>query len=205
MTEQTKVAVIHYSSTGNVHALATAVVEGALKAGADVRLLKVRELAPAEAIAANPLWEAHAEATKDMPQATLDDLEWADAVVFGTPTRFGQMASQLKQFIDTTGGLWFQGKLANKVYAGFTSTGTGGGSETTIVGLNNIFTHWGGIITPPGYTDEVVFQHGNPYGVAHVDGGGTVPAGEVQLAGARHIGSRVTQVATWLKKGQADA
>ncbi|MEU6707774.1 NAD(P)H:quinone oxidoreductase [Streptomyces wuyuanensis] len=205
MPHQAKVAVIHYSATGHVHALAEAVAEGAGKTGAEVRLRKVAELAPETAVAANPAWAAHARATRDLAVAGLDDLEWADAVVLGTATRFGQMASQLKQFVDTTGGLWFQGRLADKVYAGFTSTGTGGGSETTIVGLNNIFTHWGGIIAPPGYTDAVVFAHGNPYGVAHMDGGGENPVGEVQLAGARHLGERVAQVAGWVVAGRAAA
>ncbi|MEW9527838.1 NAD(P)H:quinone oxidoreductase [Microbispora sp. NPDC049125] len=205
MTVQTKVAVVYYSATGHVHALAEAVRDGAEKAGAEVRLRRVAELAPAEVVASKPEWAAHAEATRDVPLASLDDLVWADAVVLGTPTRFGQMASQLKQFIDTAGGLWAQGKLADKVYAAFTSTGTGGGSETTIVGLNNIFTHWSGIIVPPGYSDPIVFQHGNPYGVSHTDGNGAYPVGDTKLAGAAHIGSRVTEVATLLKRGRAAA
>ena len=115
------VAVIYYSSTGTNHAMAEAVAEGARGAGADVRVRLVPETAPEAAIDGNPGWRAFVDRMKDAPRATLADLEWADAVVFGTPTRYGNMAAQLKAFLDTTGGLWFHGKLADKIYAGFTS------------------------------------------------------------------------------------
>src|SRR5690242_1540101 len=115
------VAVIYYSSTGNVHALARAVAAGAEEAGAEVRLCRVAELAPAEAIDANPAWRAHTDATAAMPLATHDDLRWADGVAFGTPTRFGNVSAQLKQFLDTTGPLWARGELADKIVTGFTS------------------------------------------------------------------------------------
>ena len=98
-----KVAVVYYSSTGTIHQLAENVALGAREAGAEVRLLRVPELAPAEAIAANPAWGAHVAATQDVPVATADDILWADAVIFGSPTRFGNVASQLKQFLDTLG------------------------------------------------------------------------------------------------------
>jgi len=93
-------AVIYYSATGNVYALAQAVVTGTEKAGAETRLRKVRELAPDEAVAANAGWQAHALEAQDVDEATLADLEWADAIIFGTPTRYGNVAAQLKQFID---------------------------------------------------------------------------------------------------------
>src|SRR5690242_4583314 len=96
-------AVIYYSATGNVYALARAVHAGTQQAGATTRLRKVRELAPDEAVAANEGWRAHALETQDVAEAHLDDLEWADVVLFGTPTRFGNVAAQLKQFMDTTG------------------------------------------------------------------------------------------------------
>jgi NAD(P)H dehydrogenase (quinone) len=99
-----RVAIIYYSSTGHVHRLAQAVAEGAARAGADARLRRVAELAPAAAIDANPAWAAHARATRGIPEATHDDLRWADGFAFGTPARFGTPAAQLKQFIDTTGG-----------------------------------------------------------------------------------------------------
>lgn len=119
-----KVAIIHYSSTGSVHTLAESVVEGARQSGAEVRLVKARELPPDEAVASNPTWQAHAEATRDVSEAQPDDTFWADAIIFGTPTRYGNVSAQLKLFIDSLGPLWAEGKLADKVYSGFTSTAT---------------------------------------------------------------------------------
>ncbi len=128
-------AVIYYSATGNVYALARAVITGAEKAGAETRLRKVRELAPEEAVASNEGWQSHTLETQDIEEASLADLEWADAVLFGTPTRFGNVAAQVKQFMDTTGPLWAAGKLANKVYGGFVSTATAhGGQESNSPG-----------------------------------------------------------------------
>jgi len=194
-----RVAVIYYSSTGSVHALAEAVREGAEKAGAQVRVRRVAELAPPEAVAANPAWAAHAAATADVPIASHDDLVWADAVVLGTPTRFGLPAAQLKQFLDTTGGLWAKGLLADKAYAAITSTGTQhGGQESTLLALANTFYHWGGFLVPPGYTDPIQFEAGNPYGAAHVDGNGTVRPGRVELEAAAYLGRRLATVAARL-------
>ena len=205
MPDQVKVAVIYYSATGSVHKLAQAVSEGAEKAGAEVRVRKVAELAPEEAIASNQGWAAHRAETQDDPEASLDDLDWADAVVFGSPTRYGNVTAQLKQFIDTTGPLWGQGKLANKAYAGFTSIGTAhGGHEATLLALSNTFYHWGGIIVPPGYTDPVQFQAGNPYGASHTSNNGATPPGEVDLAAAAYLGRRVAEVATALTRGFAE-
>ncbi|NUW37844.1 NAD(P)H:quinone oxidoreductase [Nonomuraea sp. SMC257] len=200
--ETVNVAVIYYSSTGTVHALAQAVAEGAEKAGAHVRLRKVAETAPPEAIGSRPEWGRHLQDTADVAEATLDDLAWADAVLFGTPTRFGNPASQLRAFIDTTGALWFQGQLADKVYSAFTASNTAhGGQESTILALSNTFYHWGGIIVPPGYTDPVQFQTGNPYGTSHVVGDGA--PSEVTLEAARHQGRRVVEAAAALKAGRA--
>ena len=113
------VSVIYYSATGSVHALAVQAVEAAEKAGAEVRLRKVQELAPKEAVESNEGWSKHALETQDVPVATADDVTWADAVVFGTPTRYGNVAAQLKQFFDTLGPQWSNGELADKVYTGF--------------------------------------------------------------------------------------
>jgi NAD(P)H dehydrogenase (quinone) len=201
MDQAVKVAVIYYSATGNVHRMAEAVAEGAEKAGAEVRVRKVAELAPEEVIASRPEWQEHRERTRDIPEATTDDLDWADAVIFGTPTRYGNPASQLKQFIDITGPMWQQGKLADKVYSAFVSAGTNhGGLESTLLALNNTFYHWGGIIVPPGYTDPVQFQLGNPYGASHVAGSGA--PGEVELNAARYQGRRVATIAAALKAGR---
>ena len=195
-------AIIYYSSTGTVHALARAAAEGAEKAGADVRLRKVAELAPPEAISAKPDWAQHLRDTAGIPEASLDDLEWADVVLFGAPTRFGNPASQLRAFIDTTGPLWARGGLAGKVYSAFTASSTAhGGQETTLLALGNTFYHWGGIIVPPGYADPVQFQSGNPYGASHVTGDG--PPGEVALEAARYQARRAVETAAALKAGHA--
>ncbi|SHN47513.1 NAD(P)H:quinone oxidoreductase [Cryptosporangium aurantiacum] len=191
-------AIIYYSATGTVHTLARAVAEGAEKAGATVRLRKVAELAPAEAISTRPEWVQHLEDTADVPEATLDDLAWADVVLFGTPTRFGNVSYQLKAFLDTTGPLWFQGALAGKVYSAFTASNTAhGGQESTLLALGNVFYHWGGIIVPPGYTDPIQFRSGNPYGTSHVAGDG--PPTDVILHAARHQAQRAVDTATALK------
>lgn len=198
-----KVAVIYYSATGTTYALARAIEEGAKGAGAEVRVLKVRELAPEEAIKSNEGWVAHRLETQDVREATLDDLEWADALVFGTPTRYGLPTAQLKQFLDTTGPLWASGKLVNKVGSSFTSAATPhGGHETTITALNNTFYHWGAIIVGPGYADPIQFQAGNPYGVSFVSANGTLKPDETALASARFQGKRVAEVAARFTAGR---
>lgn len=116
-----KLAVIYYSSTGTNYQLAQWAKEGAEELGAEVRVLKVPELAPQAAIDSNPAWKAHHDATQNIPEVSLADLEWADAIIFSVPTRFGNMAAQMRQFLDTTGGLWFRGKLVNKVVSAMTS------------------------------------------------------------------------------------
>ncbi|MGL4609408.1 MAG: NAD(P)H:quinone oxidoreductase [Trueperaceae bacterium] len=190
-----KLAVIYYSATGTTHQLATAIAEGATKAGAEVRLHKVRELAPQEAINANPAWAKHQLETQEIPEATLDDLEWADAVILGTPTRHGLPAAQLKQFIDTTGPLWSRGALTNKIGSSFVSTGTlHGGHESTLLALNNTFYHWAAIIVPPGYADPVQFQAGNPYGSSFASNNGQFSPDAVALEAARFQGQRVAEI-----------
>src|SRR5262245_7520523 len=125
----TNVAVIYYSATGTVFELAKTAATAAEKAGAEVRLRKVRELAPEEAIAANQGWADHAEATQHVVEASLDDLEWADVIMLGAPTRYGLPAAQMKQFLDTTGPLWAQGRLINKIGTSFTATATRHGGQ----------------------------------------------------------------------------
>jgi NAD(P)H dehydrogenase (quinone) len=190
-----KVAVIYYSATGHVHEMARAVEEGAASAGAEVRRRHVAELAPEEAIAQNQAWAAHRDEVKDDALASLDDLEWCDAYILGSPTRFGNVSSQLKQFMDTAGGLWAQGKLADKVAAGFTSSQNAhGGQESTLLALYNTFHHWGAIVAAPGYTSERSFPAGgNPYGASCVN----APT-EAELDWARYVGERVAGIAARL-------
>jgi NAD(P)H dehydrogenase (quinone) len=192
------VTIIYYSSTGTNHKLAAAVVEGAKAAGAEVRRRIVAETAPDAAIDKNPKWRAFVDQTKDEPRASTEDVEWADVVVFGTPTRFGNVAAQLKAFMDTLGGLWFQGKTADKIYAGFTSAQNAhGGQESTLLALYNSFYHFGGLIITPGYTDPIVIEAGgNPYGPSVTAGGGDPT--DADLAHARYLGKRVTQMAARL-------
>ncbi len=196
-----KIAVIYYSSTGNVHALAEALADGASDAGAEVRLRKAAELAPDEAIDSNPAWRAHLEATADIPRATHDDLRWADAYAFGTPARFGNVSAQLKQFLDTTAPLWAAGELSNKPVTAFTSAiNRHGGNESTLLALYNSMHHWGAILVPPGYTDAAFSAAGgNPYGVAHPSGAGAPD--EAALHAARQQGQRLTRVADLLRPG----
>lgn len=193
------VAIIYYSATGTVHTLAKAIAEGVEKAGAEPRLRRVSELAPDAAIDTNPAWRAHVDATADVPVATHEDLIWADAYAFGSPTRFGNVASQLKQFIDGTGQLWFAGRLANKPSTAFASAANlQGGNESTLLALYNTMYHWGSIIVPPGYTDATVSAaYGNPYGIAHPSNAGAPT--EESLAAARHQGQRLAEITARLK------
>ncbi|WP_433334965.1 NAD(P)H:quinone oxidoreductase [Spirillospora sp. CA-294931] len=198
-----KIAVIYYSATGTVHALALALAEGAVSAGAEVRLRRVAELAPDSAIAQNPLWQRHADAAGSIAQATLDDLVWADAYAFGTPTRFGAPSAQLKQFIDQTGGLWREGRLADKPVTAFTSaTNRHGGSEATLLALGNVFYHWGALIVPPGFTDPAVAAAGgNPYGTSATGAPTTDGPAAPTLEAARYQGLRLAQITTRLLQG----
>lgn len=196
-----KVAVIYYSATGTNAAMAEAVGQGASEAGAETRVRLVRETVPAEVVAGNPAWKAFAEKSRDWPKAALDDLDWADGVIFGSPVRFGNIAAQLKSFIDGAGGLWEQGKLANKVYAGFTSAqNPHGGQESTLLALYNSVYHFGGIIVTPGYTDPLVFASGgNPYGPSVTTGGNGESPTLADLRHARYLGQRVTAMAGKLR------
>lgn len=201
----TNIAVIYYSSTGNTHKLAQAVADGAQRTGAEVRLRRVAELAPEDAIDANPAWRAHNDATRDIPTATLDDLVWADGVAFGSPTRYGLITAQLKQYIDSTGPLWGSGALVDLATSAFTGAQTQhGGHETTIASLFNVFVHWGAIIVPVGYTSDDVFVTGTPYGTTWVSGGGQ-PPDVTTLRVASHQGERLARIASLLapsRKGQ---
>ena len=204
MTDRVRVSVIYYSATGTVAELARTLSDEAEKAGAEVRLRKVAELAPDTAIDADPAWRANLEATNDIPVATPDDVVWADAVLFGTPTRFGNVAAQLKQFIDTLGGLWQQGKLQDKVYSGFMASATQhGGQESTLLALYNSIHHIGGIVVSPGYTDPAQFADGNPYGTSHVSGPGEYPVDDTARTAAAVQAKRVVTMTGALRDGLA--
>ncbi|SLN33370.1 NAD(P)H dehydrogenase (quinone) [Aquimixticola soesokkakensis] len=169
---QPKVAIIFYSTYGTNHAVALEAQRAAEAAGAEVRLLRVAETAPAEVVEGQDAWKAQAEKTSDIPAATPADMEWADAYFFAAPTRFGVVASQLRAFIDTLGGVWYTGALANKAVTASTSTGNmHGGMETTLQSLYTTFMHWGSIIVAPGFTDGSIAEAGgNPYGYSAIAG-----------------------------------
>lgn len=189
----TKIAVIYYSSTGTVHELASQIAAGAEAEGAEVRLRRVKELAPAEAIATNEGWQKHVdEVHPNVPEATNDDLTWADGIALGSPTRFGLPTAQLKQFLDQTGPLWGQGLLASKAATAFTSASTThGGHESTALAISNTFYHWGSIIVPLGYTSEAASGTGSPYGVTALTG----PLTDETIAAAKAQGARLAQIA----------
>ncbi|MGM1048798.1 NAD(P)H dehydrogenase (quinone) [Paenibacillus uliginis N3/975] len=197
-----KLAVIYYSSGGTNYQLAQWASEGAREAGADTKILKVPELAPPSIIEKNPDWKAHVDATAHIPEVSLHDVEWADAIIFSVPARFGNMPSQMKQFLDTTGGLWFQGKTANKVVSAMSSAqNPHGGQEATILSLYTSMYHWGAIVAAPGYSDPSVFAAGgNPYGTSvtvNKDGNMVEDVKEAVKFQAR----RTIEVAKWVKQG----
>ncbi|WP_069813161.1 NAD(P)H:quinone oxidoreductase [Streptomyces sp. TP-A0874] len=206
MSDSVNVAVIYYSSTGTNTVVAKEIADTAERAGAQVRLRRVTELAPQAAIDSNPRWAANAKATADIEVASPEDTVWADAIVFGTPTRYGNVTAQLKQFIDTLGGLWAEGRLADKVYSGFTSSATlHGGQESTLLALYTTIHHFGGIIVSPGYTDPSKFTDGNPYGTSHVDAQGEKPVDDTTLKAARVQAERVVRFTRALKSGLVTA
>ena len=206
--QDARITVVYYSSTGNIHRLAEAVVDGAADAGAEVRLRRVPELAPAEVVEANPAWRAHLDATTHIPVPTLDDLRWANGFAFGTPTRFGNVAAQLRQFLDTTSGPWQAGELADKPATGFTgSYEEHGGQESTLLSLYNTFFHWGSVVVPTGYVDYEVVNRagGNPYGVSQVEERAAADAdyAKAVLAAARYQGGRLAAFAGTLAAARA--
>ncbi|MFI2428376.1 NAD(P)H-dependent oxidoreductase [Streptomyces sp. NPDC018955] len=165
----TNVAVIYYSSTGSTHRLAVAAADAAAAEGAEVRLRRVSETAAT----GRPGSEEHAASVADIPEATPDDLQWADAILLGTPVHFGLAAPQLMQFINTSSALSIQGELLNKAVSAFASgSAEHGGQVTAILALHNAICHWGSVIVATGSADPVLYEknNGNPYGASTVAG-----------------------------------
>jgi NAD(P)H dehydrogenase (quinone) len=167
-----KLAIVYYSTYGTNHQMAEIAAEAARAAGAEVRVLRVAETAPKEVVEGQDAWKAQAERAADVPVATPEDMEWANAYLFSAPTRFGTVASQMRAFIDTLGGQWGSGALSNKAVSAMTSAQNAhGGQESTLLGFYTTFMHWGAVIVAPGYTDPVIFASGgNPYGYSHTAG-----------------------------------
>lgn len=193
-----KLAVIYYSTYGTNHKMAEIAAEAARAAGAEVKLLRIAETAPADVVNSQDAWKAAAENQSSVAVATPADMEWADAYIFSTPTRFGGAASQVRSFIDTLGGQWFTGKLANKAISAMTSAQNAhGGQESTILGLYTSFLHWGSVIVAPGYTDQALFATGgNPYGYSHTQG---AEFDDKAKASIGHQAKRVVEIAAKLK------
>jgi len=195
-----KVLVLYYSSYGHIETMAQAIAEGARGAGAEVDIKRVPELVP-EAVAR----ASHYKLDQAAPVARIEDLADYDAIVVGTGTRFGRMASQMANFLDQAGGLWARGALNGKVGAAFTSTATQhGGQETTLFSIITNLLHFGLVIVGLPYShqgqmriDEVV--GGAPYGATTIAGGdGSRQPSETELAGARHQGELVARTAAKL-------
>src|SRR5579863_3408676 len=193
----TKVLVLYYSSYGHIETMATAIAEGARSAGATVDIKRVPELVPAEVAKAS-----HFKLDQAAPIATVDDLANYDAIIFGTPTRYGNMAAQMKNFIDQTGGLWFQNKLVGKVASIFTSTATQhGGQETTIFTFIPPLLHLGMIYVGLPYSFAGQFGHeavkgASPYGASTIAGpDGSRQPSEIELEAARYQGAHVAKIA----------
>lgn len=203
--EKINVAIIYYSSTGANHQLAQWAEEAARRLGAETRLCRAQEIAPESAINSNPAWKKHLEQTRDVPVATTADLEWADVIVFSAPTRFGNLPAQMKQFLDSTGQLWAEGKLVNKVVTAMSSAmNTHGGQEATILHLYTTMFHWGAIVVAPGYTNKVLFSAGgNPYGTSTaVDEKGNMKDNVREAV--FHQARRAVTVGRWIRKGASN-
>ena len=194
------ILIAFYSRNGSTEKLAQAVSEGAQGAGAEVRLRRARDIVPTEVMKNVAGWAENAARMDALyPAPTGEDANWADGIVFGTPTRFGNVCAELKAYIDSLGSLWFQGKLNNKAGSAFTSTSSvHGGNETTITSLYNPMAHLGLIIVPLGYMTPVMFKAATPYGASSVSGQTTIPPTEDDLAAARVQGERVAKVAALL-------
>src|SRR5512134_1781780 len=203
----TKVQVIFYSMYGHVYKLAEAVAAGAREvAGSDVSVYQVPELVPEEVLEKSGAKAARA-AFAQVPVIRPDQLAEADAIIFGTPTRFGNMCAQMRNFLDQTGGLWMKGSLIGKVGSVFTSTGTQhGGQETTITSFHTTLLHQGMVIVGVPYSEQGLLNMteitgGSPYGASTLTGGdGARQPSENELAIARFQGRHVAEIAARLAR-----
>jgi NAD(P)H dehydrogenase (quinone) len=202
-----KVLIVFYSAYGHIYKMAQAMAEGAAEvSGAKVEIKKVQETLPADMLEKTGIGAAQ-KAFEHIPVVTLEDLEKADAIIIGTPTRFGNMCSQMRAFLDSTGSLWMKGALVGKTGSAFTSSATQhGGQETTILSTHNTLLHHGMVIVGLPYTftgqltiDEI--SGCSPYGASTIAGGqGERMPSENELAGARYQGRHVAVIASKLTK-----
>ncbi|PDT02357.1 NAD(P)H:quinone oxidoreductase [Rhizobium chutanense] len=195
-----KVLVLYYSAYGHIETMAYAVAEGAKSAGAEVAVKRVPELVPEDVAKAS-----YYKIDQAAPIATVDELADYDAIIVGAGTRFGTVASQMRNFWDQTGGLWFAGKLVGKIGSVFTSSATQhGGQESTILGFIPTFLHQGMVVAGLPYafqgqmgTEEV--KGGSPYGASTItNGDGSRQPSEIELEGAKYQGAHVAKLAAKL-------
>ncbi|MEP6732674.1 MAG: NAD(P)H:quinone oxidoreductase [bacterium] len=195
-----KTLILFYSATGNTAALADQVAEGARSVRFnEVDVRRIDDLASEDVINASAEWKERRAvfAVKYQTLGSIDELATYDAIVLGSPTRYGIMAAELKHVIDQAAPLWQKGALVNKVGSAFTSVGAAhGGHETTLWSIMTPMAHMGMIIVPPGYTDPALFEGGSASGATAVPVDG-VPT-EADLAAARHQGKRVGEVTGWI-------
>lgn len=193
-----RLTIVYYSTYGTNYAMAQVAAEAAREAGAEVRLRKVRETVPQSVIDAQEGWKAAQAQQSGVPEATTEDMEWANAYFLSAPTRFGGAASQMRAFIDTLGGAWQKGALANKAFTAMTSAqNPHGGQETTLQTLYITAMHWSAVLVPPGYTSPAVFASGgNPYGVSVTATGEGLT--DEDIAAIQHQAKRVVEVAAKL-------
>jgi NAD(P)H:quinone oxidoreductase, type IV len=205
----TKVQVIFYSMYGHIYKMAEAIAAGVREVpGTEVSLYQVPELVPEDVLEKSGAKAARA-AFSNVPIATVAQLPDADAIIFGTGTRFGNMTAQMRNFLDQTGGLWMNGSLVGKVGSVFTSTATQhGGQETTITSFHSTLLHQGMIIVGVPYTEQRLLNMdeitgGTPYGASTLTkGDGSRMPSENELAIARYQGRHVATIASQLKKGR---
>lgn len=183
-----KIAIVFYTTYGTNHNVALEAEKAAKAAGADVRLRRIAETAPKQVVEGQEAWKDQLAKMQDIPEVSYDDMEWADGYFFISPTRYGVVASQMRAFIDTLGPLWQKGKLADKTFTASTSAMTAhGGHESTLLGLYTTAMHWGAVIVAPGYTHEVLFETGNPYGFS-------TKAGELDDKGRTAVGHQAKRL-----------
>ena len=197
-----KVLVLYYSTWGHIEQMAYAAAEGAREAGAEVVVKRVPVLVPSHIAE-----QAHYKLDQPASIATVDELPEYDAIIFGTPTRFGNMTAQMKNFLDQTGALWAQGKLVGKVGSVFTASATQhGGQESTLLTFHPVLLHHGMVVVglPYAFAGQmgVTEVMGNsPYGASTIAGGdGSRQPSEIELAGARYQGRHVAEIATKLAR-----
>ncbi len=197
MTDTARLLIVFYSRFGSVERLAEAAADGARQAGAVVRLRRAREVADAETMAKSKGWLESAQRQNARYEApSLQDAEWADAILFGTPCYFGVMATELKNYLDQLGPQWKRGALAGKVGGAFaTASWPHGGSEVVTLSLYAPMAHLGMVILPTGYTDEAMLEAGSPYGASSIVGAENHPPGPEDLRAAEHQGRRMVAIA----------